>query len=245
MCYNAFRREREGYNKVRRLFRYVRNGIEGGNVKIMKKLVVYLCVFVLVLGLTACGSDNTAENSAGTDSQVEGTEKESALSAQGDGQVQIPKEDEYFATVDVATIKQAVVDVLGENYWPNTEMSPEFLADFGLTEDMYDAFLGEMPLLSANVDTLIVIQAKADQVEAVETVLNNYREKLVNDTMQYPTNVGKIQASRIATFGNFVCFVQLGADVTSIMESGEEAVIRHCQEQNELALEAIGKLAGF
>ena len=63
--------------------------------------------------------------------------------------------------------------------------------------------------------------------------------------MQYPANVSKIQASRIATFGNFVCFVQLGADVTGILETGEEAVIRHCQEQNEVALEAIGKVAGF
>ena len=211
----------------------------------MKKLVVYWCVFVLVLGLTACGDDSTAENSAGMEAGT-GTEVPNTDSRQEDiEQEQIPKEDEYVVAVDVATIKQAVVDVLGENYWPNTEMSPEFLKDFGLTEDMYDAFLGEMPLISANVDTLIVIQAKPKQLEAVETVLNNYRENLVNDTMQYPANVGKIQASRIATFGNFVCFVQLGADVTNVLESGEEAVIKHCQEQNELALEAIGKVAGF
>lgn len=210
----------------------------------MKKLVVYLCMFVLVLGLTACGRDNTAENAAGADKQTDGTQQKSTMTIE-DGQAQIPKEDEYLAEVDVATIKQAVVDVLGENYWPNTEMSPEFLEDFGLTEDMYLSFLGEMPLISANVDTLIVIQAKPESVEDVETVLNNYRENLVNDTMQYPANVGKIQASRIATFGNYVCFVQLGADVTGILEAGEEAVIKHCQEQNELALEAIGKVAGF
>lgn len=188
----------------------------------MKKLVVYLCVFVLVLGMTACGSDNTVEKEMSADTAQE----------------PVPE-------VDVATIKQAVIDVLGENYWPNTEMDPEFLEDFGLTEDMYETFFGEMPLISANVDTLIVIEAEDEQVEAVETVLNNYREHLVSDTMQYPANVGKIQASRIATFGNFVCFVQLGADVTGILESGEEAVIRHCQEQNEVALEAIGKVAGF
>lgn len=231
--------------KVRRLFCKVRYSIEGGNIKIMKKLVVYLCMFVLVLGLTACSSDNTTENSAGTNHQAEDTEQKSTSLAGSEGQDSVPKEDEYLATVDVATIKQAVVDVLGNNYWPNTEMPPESLADYGLTENMYDAFLGEKPLISANVDTLIVIQAKKDCVESVEDVLNSYRENLVSDTMQYPANVGKIQASRIATFGNYVCFVQLGADVTGILESGEEAVIKHCQEQNELALEAIGKVAGF
>lgn len=222
MCYNAFRSKRKGYNKVRELFGIGQSSIEGGNGKFMKKLVVYLCVFVLVLGMTACGSDNTVEKEISADTTKE------------------PAPD-----VDVATIKQAVIDVLGENYWPNTEIEPEFLKDFGLTEDMYETFLGETPLISANVDTLIVIEAKEEQVEAVETVLNNYREHLVSDTMQYPANVGKIQASRIATFGNFVCFVQLGADVTGILETGEEAVIRHCQEQNEVALEAIGKVAGF
>ena len=34
-------------------------------------------------------------------------------------------------------------------------------------------------------------------------------------------------------------FVKLGADTSSVEEQGDEAVITYCQEQNELALEAI------
>ena len=108
-----------------------------------------------------------------------------------------------------------------------------------MTADMYEEFFGEMPMISTNVDTLIVIKAKEGQAEAVEGVLNAYRENLVNDTMQYPMNLGKIQASEVKTIGNFVCFVQLGGDVMDALEQGDEEVIKHCQAQNAIAIEAL------
>ena len=58
-------------------------------------------------------------------------------------------------------------------------------------------------------------------------------------------NVGKIQASQIEVIGDYVCFVQLGADVTSALDIGDEEVIRHCQTQNELALDAIRNHLGY
>lgn len=215
----------------------------------MKKLTVLLCTMALGLSLIACGADepdatqdpsteNTDGGNAGdTDGGNETPDDGNGATDEGSGA------GESTSSVAIADLKQAVVDELGENYWPNTEMPAEFLEGFGLTADMYDAFFGEMPMISTNVDTLIIIQAKEGQVEAVEGVLNAYRENLVNDTMQYPMNVGKIQASRIETFGNFVCFVQLGADVMALVDQGDEAVIQHCQAQNELALEAISKVA--
>ncbi len=206
----------------------------------MKKAVVCLCTSVLVLSMVACGrkddgqsqeSQNPTESSQQNITDATSSPEASGTS-QGESQVS-----------GLQNIRQALVEVLGENYWPNTEIPPEYLEDYGLTTDMYEDFYGEMPMISTNVDTLIVVQAKENQVAAVEEVLNNYRNNLVNDTMQYPMNVGKIQASRIETFGNFVCFVQLGADTTMMYgeDGDEEAVIKHCQEQNELAIEALGK----
>lgn len=110
---------------------------------------------------------------------------------------------------------------------------------YGVSAELYDAYLGEAPMISANVDTLLIIHAKDGKVEEVENALNAYRDSLVNDTMQYPMNLGKIQASRVERIGDYVCFVQLGADTSSVEEQGDEAVITYCQEQNELALEAI------
>ena len=138
--------------------------------------------------------------------------------------------------------KEAVINALGDNYWPDSEIPEEMLNDtFGVSADLYDGYLGESPMISVNVDTLLIIHAKDGKVEEVENALNAYRDHLVNDTMQYPMNLGKIQASRIERVGDYVCFVQLGADTSAAEEQGDEAVITYCQEQNELALEAISR----
>ena len=203
----------------------------------MKKLVVYLCVSVLVLGLTACMSDKVREDSPIIDEQTEDVVQK--VPGMENEEMQETADEEFLTDVDVEVVAQAVKDTLGEDYWPNTQMPPEFLKGYGLTEDMYQEFLGEMPLISANVDTLVVIRAQENQAENVEAVLNAYRNALINDTFQYPANVGKIQASMVETFGDYVCFVQLGADVSKLVDLGNEEVIKHCQKQNETALQAI------
>lgn len=205
----------------------------------MKKAVVCLCTGVLVLSMVACGRNNENQMQEGQNST------ESSQQNTTDATLS-PEAGEDTQVSGLKNIRQALVEVLGENYWPNTEIPAEYLADYGLTTQMYEDFYGEMPMISTNLDTVIVVQAKEGQVTAVEEVLNNYRDNLVNDTEQYPMNRGKIQASRIETFGNYVCFVQLGADTTAMYgeDGDEEAVIKHCQEQNELAIEAIGKALG-
>ena len=60
-------------------------------------------------------------------------------------------------------------------------------------------------------------------------------------TPSIPMNLGKIQASRIETFGNYVCFVQLGGENVIDEQTSEEQSIIKCQEQNELAIEVIGQ----
>ena len=209
----------------------------------MKKAIVCLCTGMLVLSMVACGRDDKGqlqESQNSTESAQQSTDDTTVIPES----TEEPQEEN--GTSELKNIRQTLVEVLGENYWPNTEISAEYLEDYGLSADMYEDFYGEMPMISTNVDTVIVVQAKEEQVAAVEEVMNKYRNNLVNDTMQYPMNVGKIQASRIETFGNYVCFVQLGADTTQIYgeDGDEEAVIKHCQEQNELAIEALGKALG-
>lgn len=138
----------------------------------------------------------------------------------------------------MTAIRTAITEVLGDNYWPSMILEPELLeGNFGLTSDLYDDYLAEMPMISTNVDTLLIIRAKDGKVEDVEAALNQYRENLVNDTMQYPQNLSKIQASRIETIGNYVCFVQLGGN--AIEAEDEETAIAQCLEQNELVVEVI------
>ena len=212
-----------------------------------KKLTVLLLTAALCVQLAACGGKEAGsgeQDGAGQGSQQENIQNgdiQDTGSVQDTAQGEDP--EQAAAQAQLQALRDAVAEVLGEDYWPNTQMPPEFLADYGLKEDMYEGFLGEMPMISVNVDTLILIKAREDQVEAVEAVLNSYRDALVSDTMQYPMNLGKIQASRIEVMGQYVCFVQLGADVTEGMEIGDEEIIRLCQEQNELAITAIEQAA--
>ena len=217
----------------------------------MKRLCVYLCLGAMVFSMTACGGgDEQAKES--TQQTIESTPiatpeaSQPATEATGES---APAE-EGNAGVDVTNgwseemegFKTAIVEAVGEEgYIPNTmPVDPEMLEmAFGISQDMYDDYLAEMPMMSAHVDTLLIIKAKDDKVEDVETALNTYREAKVSDTMQYPANVGKIQASRIERIGNYVCFIQLGGDTMAAAESGDEAVIEQCQHANELVIEVI------
>ena len=200
-----------------------------------KKLACMLLMGTLALSMAACGNGQDKNTGAATETGVEST----AGTVESTG-TSVESTEAENAGTPLQNAKKAVTDALGDDYWPDSEIPEEMLNEtYGVSADLYDAYLGECPMISVNVDTLLIIHAKDGKVEDVENALNAYRDSLVNDTMQYPMNLGKIQASRVERIGDYVCFVQLGADTSSVEEQGDEAVITYCQEQNELALEAI------
>ncbi len=203
-----------------------------------KKLACMLLMSALALSMTACGGKDNSGAASGTQQST----TESTVTGQETGAAESTAAalDPKDAAKALQSAKKAVAKELGDNYWPDSEIPEEMLNEtYGVSAGLYDAYLGEAPMISVNVDTLLIIHAKDGKVEEVEKALNTYRDNLVNDTMQYPMNLGKIQASRIERVGDYVCFVQLGADTSSVEDQGDEAVITYCQEQNELALEAI------
>lgn len=209
----------------------------------MKKLLVYLTVGVLAIGMTGCGNKNNQDQTGSVESSestVESSEIIETAPVESETATGEMPEEESGWSEQMQALRQAVVDALGDNYWPDSQIPQEMLeGTYGITKDMYDDYMGEMPMISVNVDTLLIIKAKDGKVEAVEDALNAYRDNEINQTMQYPMNLGKIQASKVATLGNYVCFVQLGADSPEDGESSDEAAIKYCQEQNDLALQAI------
>ena len=200
-----------------------------------KKLACMLLMGTLALSMAACGNGQDKNTGAATETGVESAE--GTVESTG---TSVENTEAENSGTPLQNAKKAVTDALGDDYWPDSEIPEEMLNEtYGVSGDLYDAYLGECPMISVNVDTLLIIHAKDGKVEDVENALNAYRDSLVNDTMQYPMNLGKIQASRVERIGDYVCFVQLGADTSSVEEQGDEAVITYCQEQNELALEAI------
>lgn len=139
-------------------------------------------------------------------------------------------------------MRGTVKNFLGENYWPNTLYSSEEFAErTGISEDMYDSFLAEYEHTEAGTDLMIIIDAKEDSVETVERLINDYREVLLRIYEQQPQNHAKVAASRIETIDHYVCFVQLGADITALKDKGEDTMISYCQNENEKVLDVIEK----
>ncbi|MBR5508796.1 MAG: DUF4358 domain-containing protein [Lachnospiraceae bacterium] len=210
----------------------------------MKKAITFICIMTLCMALAACGKNNQNAESSTQQSQSiqESTETQSTEATQGTESTEevMPEIGVNGWSQEMEALKIAVVDKLGENYWPNMPVTPDIMEGlFGITADMYEDYLAEMPMISTNVDTLVIIKPKADKAQAVEDALTAYRQAKVSDTMQYPMNVGKIQASTIEKIGDYICFIQLGADTMELSEKGDDAVIKHCQEQNKLAIEQL------
>lgn len=217
----------------------------------MKKLVVCMLIGAMVLGTTACGSKNNQESSAAESSSV--AESSSAVESTQESTVESSEVAESEAapeeaggwSEEMAGLKEAVVAELGTDYWPAMAIPAEILeANFGLTSDMYVDYMGEMPMMSAHVDTLLIVKAAEGQEEAVEQALQTYRDAQVENSMQYPMNLGKVQASVVERMDGYVVFALLGGDTMGVAEQGDEAIIKQCQEHNERALNVIAENLG-
>ena len=192
-----------------------------------KILTVCSLLAVSVVLLTACGKKNNGNTGENTEST---TPQTSSQAGNNTGNT-LAESTEPVQESSLMYLRDAVAEALGEDYWPDSVMEPEYVQDlYGLKPDMYEDIFVETPMIGTNVDTLIIVQAKKDRVEDVEKALNTYREGEINNTMQYPMNIGKVQASRIETIDNYVLFIQLGGSSVDAEEEGEEKVMELSRE---------------
>lgn len=153
-----------------------------------------------------------------------------------------PDTDSRSAYAPMNEIKAAVVEILGENYWPDRQLTEEELeTETGITSDMYVEFLAEKQKVETDIDMMIIIKTKNEHLSQVETMLNDYREALMVKYRERPQELGKVEASRIEIVDSYICFVQLGANTEAAVKAGDEQVITQCQQENERAVDMIEK----
>ena len=114
----------------------------------MKKLLVILSMGLLMVTATGCGSkeENPGSQSSVESSSESSTSEESSASQESSEESQPSGDTEYSGTVangydyangwteEMEAIRKAVTDELGDDYWPNTQIFPDFLEmSFGLT----------------------------------------------------------------------------------------------------------------
>lgn len=115
------------------------------------------------------------------------------------------------ASGQLTNVHEAVKKAFGESYVPSMPYDDVQLEEmFGVKKDLVKEFIAEGPMMSVHVDTFVGIEAKEGKADEVEAALKSYREKLISDSMQYPMNLPKIEASEVQKIDNYVFFMILG-----------------------------------
>ncbi len=172
-------------------------------------VILGICVLVAVV-LSGCGEGEIFDSNTNS---VENTKRVTENA------------DEYGeysdAYLPMEEIKEAVINILGENYWPDRQLT-----------------VGELNA-ETDIDMMIIVKAKAEYLTEIETMMNAYRDALIVKYADRPQELGKVQASRIEVVDRYVCYVQLGADTSEAAEKGDEEVLAVCQQENERAVDII------
>lgn len=144
------------------------------------------------------------------------------------------------ADVSLDDILNAIKETYKDKYMPDSPIDSQVLNDvMGISPELCESYVAEMPMISTFVETFIGVKAKEGKGADVEKALTEYQEYLLNDTMQYPMNVSKIQASRVIRHGDYVFFVMLGGPDDAAMEKGDEAALKSAEENNQIAVDII------
>jgi hypothetical protein len=113
--------------------------------------------------------------------------------------------------VDLKEVHDAVKESLGEAYVPDRDLEKQELENIvgTSTEDMAE-YIAQSPMISMNIDTFIGIKAKDGKADEIEKGLLDYRDFLIENSMQYPMNIAKVNAAEVVRHGDYVFFLMLG-----------------------------------
>lgn len=193
--------------------------------KMMLTAVAAMTVFTMMTGCQAKpAGDQTTQ--AVTESTTEETTTEAPTTA--------------VKEISLDEIHAAVKEAYGENYIPSAPFDEQGMKElFGVNSDLYDSFIAEGPMISVHVETFVAVKAKEGKGEDVAKHLNDYRESQLNDALQYPMNLPKLEASQVVRHGDYVFFVMLGSPSMEAEEKGEDAALESAKENNQIAIDII------
>lgn len=207
----------------------------------MRKWTGILFAAVMMAQLTACGQGNNAIESTTAQTTVESTEAETTVletesetgSESGESAESNKSEDEILNK-----IHESVKEVYGEDYIPSMPYDDEMLMQvFNVDPTWCEAYIAEGPMMSAHVDTFIGIKAAEGMGDNIEKALTEYQDMMINNSMQYPMNQLKVQASQVVRHDDYVFFVLLGHIPEDIED--EEAGLEAAKESNQKAVDTI------
>lgn len=142
-------------------------------------------------------------------------------------------------------IHEDVKAVFGEEYIPSMAFTDEEMKNFlGIDPTWCEAYVAEGPMISAQVDMFVAVKAKPEHTQEVKDALLEYQRYLKEDSFQYPTNVPKVNASKVVDYGDYVFFTMLGMIPMEVEEQGDEAIAAKAEEFNQSVIDVIENVLG-
>ena len=178
--------------------------------KVVSSVLMLSLVSVMLFGLVGCGQKNETtlpDSSAVVDTDNNVTDPTVPPEVDSEPEPEV----EPIITVSLDDIVNTIKNAYGESYLPNMQVEPDVFNELtGLTSEDYIEYFAEMPMISAQVDTLFVVKATEDNIGKVAEKLTSYRDMLLHDSFQYPANMPKIEASVVEVYDDYVVFMMLG-----------------------------------
>lgn len=139
--------------------------------------------------------------------------------------------------------RDALRDVYGDKYYPDTEMTEEQIREeLGLDESLYEEVYAEHTAENERPDTFIAVKAKSGKVDEVKEKLTAYKQRLIDEN-SFDANADKLNAAEVYSEGDYVFFVLLGdVDDGTSSEGFAEALGKEVQRGIDAIKEALGAL---
>lgn len=155
------------------------------------------------------------------------------------------KEDKEEA-VEYNYTTQEILDKIktdmGESYYPNMPLDEEMVKNLlNIDMELVEEFVAEVPMISVNPDTVVILKAKEGKAEELLPLLEAAKSKMIEETFTYPQNAEKVQATKLVQQGNYFGLLMLGDTTNNISEDPEER-LAYAEKEVQKAVDAFNSM---
>lgn len=192
---------------------------------------------------TTSSSLSSTISSAASGAKEEASNSSAEASKNGDTAQSGASGAEGAAASGLGMFRDALRDVYGDKYYPDTEMTEEQIREeLGLDESLYEEVYAENTAENERPDTFIAVKAKSGKVDEVKEKLTAYKQRLIDEN-SFDANADKLNAAEVYSEGDYVFFVLLGdVDDGTSSEGFAEALGKEVQRGIDAIKEALGAL---
>ena len=192
---------------------------------------------------TTSSSLSSTISSAASGAKEEASDSSAEASKNGDTAQSGASGAEGAAASGLGMFRDALRDVYGDKYYPDTEMTEEQIREeLGLDESLYEEVYAEHTDENERPDTFIAVKAKSGKVYEVKEKLTAYKQRLIDEN-SFDANADKLNAAEIYSEGDYVFFVLLGdVDDGTSSEGFAEALGKEVQRGIDAIKAALGAL---